>query len=313
MKPKSSSICQSSNVGSGTKIGDFSYIGPDVKIGENCRIDHHVALTGKICIDDNVAISSGVKLDGDILIEEGVQIQSNVVLTGKRPSERSSQKITEGKIRVGARTIIGAQSTILPGVTLGIRAMISPNSVITRSVPAHALAAGNPARVVSYFTSAGELIANEKFQLSPLSPTTDIVDSPIRGVKIFSFPKIIDTRGNLSVLEFESDLPFAPKRLFFVTGARNQFVRGEHAHRTGHQLLICLSGSIVVLVDDGRERYEYRLDKPEIGLYLEPMVWATQYDHQENSCLAVLASNHYDPSDYIRNYEDFLGELDLQK
>jgi UDP-2-acetamido-3-amino-2,3-dideoxy-glucuronate N-acetyltransferase len=82
-------------------------------------------------------------------------------------------------------------------------------------------------------------------------------------------------------------------------------VRGEHAHRALHQLLICIHGECAVAIDDGTERGEVLLDRPDVALHLPPMVWGTQYRYSPDGVLLVLASDAYDPDDYIRDYDEF--------
>jgi UDP-2-acetamido-3-amino-2,3-dideoxy-glucuronate N-acetyltransferase len=84
-------------------------------------------------------------------------------------------------------------------------------------------------------------------------------------------------------------------------------VRGEHAHRQCHQFLVCARGAISVVVDDGVRMQEIRLDRPNLGVYVPPLVWAVQYKYTSDALLLVLASAPYDPADYIRDYEEFLS------
>ncbi len=84
-------------------------------------------------------------------------------------------------------------------------------------------------------------------------------------------------------------------------------VRGAHAHRSLHQLLVCVTGDCSVLVDDGRQREEFLLDSPELALHIEPMVWATEFRFSAKAVLMVLASAEYDKRDYIESYEDYLA------
>jgi len=86
-------------------------------------------------------------------------------------------------------------------------------------------------------------------------------------------------------------------------------VRGEHAHRALQQVLICLKGSLSVMVDDGKSRDQVLLDGPHLGLYVPAMVWASQYRFTEDAVLLVLASDVYDAADYIRSYDEFLASL----
>jgi dTDP-4-dehydrorhamnose 3,5-epimerase-like enzyme len=114
-------------------------------------------------------------------------------------------------------------------------------------------------------------------------------------------------RGNLSVGEFEQTMPFIPKRYFLVFDVPSAETRGEHAHYRCKQFLICVRGRCSVVADDGRNREEFMLNKPDIGLYLPPMTWGIQYMYSADAMLLVFASEHYDKSDYIRDYAEFLG------
>jgi hypothetical protein len=121
--------------------------------------------------------------------------------------------------------------------------------------------------------------------------------------------RVADLRGELSVGEFEPELPFVPKRYFLVFNVPTREVRGEHAHRVCHQFLICVHGSCRILLDDGNNRREMTLDRPELGVYMPPMIWGTQYRYSANAVLLVFASHSYDPGDYIRSYDAFLHEV----
>jgi dTDP-4-dehydrorhamnose 3,5-epimerase-like enzyme len=127
----------------------------------------------------------------------------------------------------------------------------------------------------------------------------------VRGVRLFELPFISDPRGNLTVGEFEKTIPFRPLRYFITFDVPNARIRGEHAHRECEQFLICVRGSCAVVVDDGQQREEILLDRPTLGIYVPPMIWATEYKHTSDSTLMVFASEYYDPEDYIRNYAEF--------
>jgi dTDP-4-dehydrorhamnose 3,5-epimerase-like enzyme len=116
-------------------------------------------------------------------------------------------------------------------------------------------------------------------------------------------------RGDLSVGEFGRDIPFAVSRYFTVFNVPSSDVRGEHAHRECQQFLVCLNGSVSVVVDDGHQRAEYTLDQPNLGLLIPNMVWGTQYKYSADAVLLVLASHPYDPDDYIRDFDQFLAEV----
>jgi hypothetical protein len=85
--------------------------------------------------------------------------------------------------------------------------------------------------------------------------------------------------------------------------------RGEHAHRACHQFLLCAKGSCAVVADDGVRRQEFLLDRPDLGLHLPPMIWGIQYKYTPDAVLLVFASELYDAADYIRDYDQFLGEV----
>ena len=115
-----------------------------------------------------------------------------------------------------------------------------------------------------------------------------------------------DLRGQLAVAELGRTLPFSPRRIFFVYGVPTREVRGEHAHLQLQQFLVCVQGECSVVLDDGENREELRLDNPRRGLYIPPLIWGTQYKFSKDAVLVVLASAEYAPADYVRDYEEFL-------
>ena len=102
-------------------------------------------------------------------------------------------------------------------------------------------------------------------------------------------------------------MPFEVKRYFLVFDVSSEHIRGEHAHRNLHQFLVCVAGRCHVVTDDGTSRHEVVLDSPAKGVYIPPMVWATQYKFTRDAVLLVLASEYYDALDYIRDYAEFLA------
>jgi UDP-2-acetamido-3-amino-2,3-dideoxy-glucuronate N-acetyltransferase len=112
-------------------------------------------------------------------------------------------------------------------------------------------------------------------------------------------------RGDLSVGEFERDIPFIPKRYFFILDVPQPEIRGEHAHKLCHQFMICIRGSCCVLLDDGQHRCEVTLDRADVGVYVPPMVWGSQHTYSHDALLLVFASEYYDPDDYIRSLDEF--------
>jgi dTDP-4-dehydrorhamnose 3,5-epimerase-like enzyme len=133
------------------------------------------------------------------------------------------------------------------------------------------------------------------------------VETAVRGVTLHHLVRVEDLRGTLSAGEFEAHVPFIPRRYFMVFDVPGKDVRGEHAHRQCHQFLVCARGSVAVVSDDGQTSEEVTLDAPNLGLYLPPMTWATQYKYSPDALLLVFASDLYDPADYIRDYDEFLA------
>lgn len=127
--------------------------------------------------------------------------------------------------------------------------------------------------------------------------------------KILEFKEFGDERGSLVVAEGAGDVPFEIKRVFYMYGTDSEMVRGQHANRESKFVLINVSGSSKVRVDDGYTQTVVELNKPRMGLYLSEMVWKDMYDFSPDSVLLVLASTHFDESEYIRDYDEFLKEV----
>jgi len=185
--------------------------------------------------------------------------------------------------------------------------MIGAGAVVTRSVPPNAIVVGNPARITGYVqTGAKGSSATESHAVfAPLQPSTR--DLGVGGATLHQLKFVRDMRGSLSVGEFEREIPFVPRRYFLVYDVPSQEVRGEHAHKECHQFLICVRGTCRVLLDDGTQRRELILSRPDMGIHMPPMVWGTQYQYSADAILLVFASHHYDPDDYIRAYDEFLA------
>ena len=124
-------------------------------------------------------------------------------------------------------------------------------------------------------------------------------------VKLYQFPPHGDDRGQLIAIEEGKDLPFDVKRVYYIYDTLPGVRRGFHAHRCLEQILICVSGSCKIHLDNGTETAEVLLDKPWEGLYIANNMWREMYDFSPGAVLLVLASEFYDEKDYIRNYEDF--------
>ena len=127
--------------------------------------------------------------------------------------------------------------------------------------------------------------------------------------KILEFGDLGDERGKLVVVEGAQDIPFDIQRVFYIYGSDSEVVRGQHANRNSEFVLINVSGSSKVRVDNGFEEEIIELNRPRMGLYLPTMVWKDMYDFSEDSVLLVLANTHYDGHEYIRDYDEFIKEV----
>lgn len=128
----------------------------------------------------------------------------------------------------------------------------------------------------------------------------------VGGAQLWPLRHVLDHRGNLIPVEFERELPFMPRRQFFIHDVADDHLRGEHAHKVCHQFLFAVVGSLSVIVDDGKDACEIELMDASFGLYLPPYTWAVQYRFKPQTVLAVYASHPYDAAEYIRDYDDFL-------
>ena len=298
-------ICESTAVGDGTRIWGWSHVLAGAVVGEECNICEGVFVENDVVIGDRVTIKNGVQLWDGCRIEDDVFIGPNVTFTND-PFPRSRQWLSKTvKTLVCKGASVGANATILPGVTIGREAMVGAGAVVTKDVPSHAIVVGNPARITGYVDSTRTVAEGGSVDVSSLGASRDLPG----GARLIDFTRASDLRGDLSAVSFPKQLPFTPQRFFSVFNVGSDKVRGEHAHLNCEQVLVALAGSVSVLIDDGTTRQEVRLSDPSVGLYLPAMTWGSQFNFSEDSVLGVFASDSYDPDDYIRSYEEFLKHL----
>jgi hypothetical protein len=127
----------------------------------------------------------------------------------------------------------------------------------------------------------------------------------LQACRIVDLPKISDPRGNLTFIEGKNHIPFAIERAYYLYDVPGGAERGGHAHVALHQLIIAMSGSFDVVLDDGSEKRRYHLNRSYYGLYVCPMIWRELDNFSSGSVCLVLASNRYDEADYIRDLQDF--------
>jgi UDP-2-acetamido-3-amino-2,3-dideoxy-glucuronate N-acetyltransferase len=291
-------VVETTAVGKGTRIWAFAHVLPGAKIGADCNVCDHTFIENDVEIGDRVTVKCGVQVWDGVRLEDDVFVGPNATFTNDRfPRSGNHEKgIAFTTVKAGAS--IGANATIMPGITIGEHALVSAGAVVTRNVPAWAIVTGNPARITGYVGTVA---------IEPGRPVTHAAEpgvhaSSVEGVKFHRLPLIQDLRGYLSAGE---NLPFEIKRYFLVFQVPTREVRGEHAHREQHQFLVCVHGQCHLIVDDGVRREEIILDSPNLGVHLSPMVWAMQYQYSSDAVLLVFASDVYQSEDYIREYDEF--------
>ena len=296
-------LCESQHIGDGSRIWAFAHILAGARIGRGCNICDGVFIENDVILGDNVTVKCGVQLWDGVRLEDHVFVGPNATFTndtyprsGQHPAAFKQTVVREG-------ASIGANATLLPGLTIGRGALVGAGAVVTRSVPPFAIVVGAPARITGY--------ANAQSTVAPASPreaddgqrASDRTN--VRGVRLHRLTTARDLRGTLAAGEFATEIPFTPQRFFLAYNVPSAMTRGEHAHRTCHQFLVCAKGRCAVVVDDGLLREELLLSSPSIGIYIPPMIWGIQYKYSPDAVLLVFASEHYDPNDYIRDYSEF--------
>ena len=295
-------VVETKTVGTRTRVWAFAHLLPGARVGADCNICDHVFIENDVRVGDRVTIKSGVQLWDGVTLEDDVFVGPNATFTND-PFPRSRvrpERYSPTLVRRGAS--IGANATILPGLTVGEKAMIGAGAVVTRDVPANAIVVGNPARIVGYVDAA-----TERAPLRPAAAMTAPAAMRVRGVTLHILKRVDDLRGSLVVGEIPKEVPFEVRRFFVVFDVASEEIRGEHAHRTLHQFLVCLRGRVHLMVDDGTLRQEFVLADPTFGVHIPPLTWGSQYRYSPDAALLVLASDLYSPEDYIRDYGEFLA------
>ena len=296
-------IVEATRIGQGTRIWAFAHILPGAVIGKDCNICDQTFIENNVVIGDRVTIKCGVQLWDGLTIEDDVFVGPNATFANDSfPRSKQHPEIFDRTL-ICKGASIGANATLLPGLNIGQYAMVGAGAVVTKDVPPFAIVVGNPARISGY-TQTNKSHSFDSARVDIVRKTDDSLG--VHGVKLYEMPIVMDLRGSLTFAEQDKPLPFVPLRYFLVYDVPSRNVRGEHAHRQCHQFLVCLKGSCSVVVDDGRNRTEVVLSRPNFGLYIPPMIWATEYKYSKDAILLVLASDIYKADDYIREYDLFL-------
>ncbi|KAB0490643.1 WxcM-like domain-containing protein [Pseudomonas vancouverensis] len=305
---------KSTHIGQNTRVWQYVVIFPEAVIGEDVNICSHCLIENDVVIGDRTTIKSGVYVWDGLRIGNDVFVGPNVTFTNDKFPRSKIYPETFLPTVIHDKASIGGGAVILPGVTIGTGAMVGAGAVVTKSVPPYAIVTGSPARITGYVENTQSSTASNKPKL--LTDTKSVEGTTRVGVgdvTFHNFKYVADMRGDLSVGEFEKEIPFIPKRYFLVFNVPSQKTRGEHAHHNCHQFLICVKGSCAVVVDDGKNRAEVMLDAPNKGIYLPPKIWGIQYKYSEDAVLLVFTSDYYDAADYIRDYSDFVKITDIKK
>lgn len=291
-------LCESSHVGAGTRIWAFAHVLSHAVLGRDCNICDGVFIENDVIVGDRVTVKCGVQLWDGVRLADDVFVGPNVSFANDAfpRSRQQPEKFLKTVVLPGAS--IGANATILPGLTIGRGAMIGAGAVVTKNVPAHAVVMGNPGRVTRFADTP---------RMEPMVGTA-VTPLPVAGASLHALPRHRNPSGSLVVGDFQATVPLATQRYFTVFDVPLGEIRGAHAHRQCQQFLVCMRGAITALVDDGRNRCEVRLNRPDLGMLLPPMVWGTQYEHTTDAILTVFASHPYDNGDYMRDYEQFITQ-----
>lgn len=293
---------ESSEVGEGTRVWAFAHILKGARIGADCNICDHTFIEGGAVVGDRVTLKCGVQLWNGVTLEDDVFVGPNATFTND-PFPRSGRRPAEfAKTLVRRGASIGANATLLPGVTVGAGAMVGAGAVVTRDVPSLAIVMGNPA-VVTGFVHQEPLDFAPEVRSTPARSKSPL----IAGAGLYELPRVTDDRGHLSFAELGRNLPFAAVRYFLVFGVPSREIRGEHAHRTLNQFLVCVHGKCSVRLFDGDAGEEILLNRPDLGVHVPPMVWTTEYKYSADAVLLVLASDIYREGDYIRDVDEYLA------
>jgi len=246
------------------------------------------------CIDDSV------QLPQDLVVQAGAYVPAGVVLGAGCRIGPNVAFVDGASTVVGRGVHIGANATLHAGLTIGAGAVVRPGAVVSRAVPPRAIVEGNPALVVGR--------ADAVIGPMPQVPVGCVESLPVRGVALHEFPVSADGGSQSIVGEFQRQIPFEPLRCAIVTDLPGSEPRG-HAQRSAHQFLLCLRGSCVVVVDDGRRRAEVVLDAPQRGLHLPPLTWSQRSVLGADALLVVFLSHPGDGADEIRDHDAFLAAV----
>ena len=291
-------LCESRDVGPGTRVWAFAHVLPGASVGADCNICDHVFIENDVLIGDRVTIKSGVQVWDGVRLEDDVFVGPNATFTNDRypRSKVHPPEFLKTIVRRGAS--IGANATILPGITIGERALVAAGSVVTHDVSARVLVRGNPARPVAFLDV--KLIDASTFHAAK-----ELSELMGGSVELRRLSCTADRGGSLVATDLAREVPFVPRSFFALVETPDGALRSDHARIRGIQLIVLLSGTVTALVDNARERTAVRLSASGDAILIPPGTWGGLLGFAPGTALAVFASEPDDAADFIRDYGEF--------
>lgn len=286
-------MCETDEIGRGTRIWPFAHVCSSVTIGEDCNICEGVFIENDVTVGNRVTIKNGVYLWSGLEVDDDVFIGPNATFCNDRKPRSRAWKVPESTVlRKGSS--VGANATVLPGVEIGAGALVGAGAVVTEDVPPYCRVVGNPARGVGF--EAPEI---------DLSQEESSVDTA--GIKLVPRSVHNDRRGKLQAIEVATEFPFVVQRYFVISGLRAGVPRGVHAHRETQQVVYVLTGAMLVLISNVDHHLSVRLGPASPGVVIERNTWSTILPLVDDSSALVLASTPYDQDDYVTSHEEFIS------
>ncbi len=286
-------LCETPHVGKGTRIWAFAHVLGKAKLGADCNVGDHVFVENDVLIGDRVTLKNGVQVWDGVRLEDDVFVGPNATFTNDvypRSRQRPAE-FPQTLVRRGAS--IGGNATILPGVTIGERALVGAGSVVTKDVPAGALVVGNPARVIGYVDDQGR----------PLRATSAAApaSAPVHAG---------DVRAGLEGHTFSDDVassvPFPVRHVFVVSQVPSPAVSAGLALRLAELQLVCVQGAVTVDQFDGVRRSTQALTQPGQRVTVPRLTWVQWRDASPDLILLGLQSAEADVAGRLDDERAFL-------
>ncbi|WP_369415280.1 WxcM-like domain-containing protein [Erwinia persicina] len=295
-------LCESLTIGDNTRVWAFAHILQGAKIGSECNVCDNVFIENDVVIGNRVTLKCGVQVWDGITIEDDVFVGPNVTFTNDKfpRSKVYPDAFPRTLIRSGAS--LGANSTILPGITIGANAMVGAGAVVTRDVPDNAIVVGNPAKIVNYVNKAKEPSSPLKFETIEFG-NKSVIGSSVIGVEIHSLNNKFEANCVSLSADIENIVPFSPKKINLKSGVVSPDLIEESACLHGYRFFVLLKGSVHVAVESGRASQMLIMETLN-GLYLPPMIWCKFTDFSPDAILISFISENRE-DDLISSYAQY--------